>query len=68
MRGKRRDTRKTYSFREGMPDDVYAIIIREQSIIKTRKKTTMYSIERTIYEIIRGFDKLKRLNQCPDYK
>lgn len=62
------DKRKKYSFREGMPEDVYAIIIREQNVIKARKKITVYSIERTIYEIIRGFDKLKRLNECPDYK
>lgn len=62
------DKRKKYSFREGMPEDVYAIIIREQNVIKARKRITVYSIERTIYEIIRGFDKLKRLNECPDYK
>lgn len=66
MAGQKRSTKKTYSFREGMPDDVYSIIIREQNIIKAKKKTTVYSVERTIYEIIRGFDKLKRLNQCPE--
>lgn len=66
MRGQKRETKKTYSFREGMPDDVYKIIIREQGIIKSKRQTTMYSIERTIYEIIRNFDKLKRLNQCPE--
>jgi uncharacterized protein YjcR len=66
MAGQKRETRKTYSFRQGMPDDVYAIIIREQNIIKAKNRTTVYSIERTIYQIIRNFDKLKRLNECPE--
>lgn len=66
MRGVKRETKKTYSFREGMPDEVYAIIIREQNILKAKKKTTVYSIERTIYEIIKNFDKLKKLHKCPE--
>lgn len=66
MRGVKRETKKTYSFREGMPDEVYAIIIREQNILKAKKRTTVYSIERTIYEIIRNFDKLKKQHQCPE--
>lgn len=53
--------RKTYSFREGMPTDVYQIIIREQNRIKEEKSTTQYSMERTIYNIIREFDRLKKL-------
>lgn len=57
--------RKTYSFREGMPPEVYKIIIREQNRIKERDGKSQYSIERTIYQIIKEFDKLKRLHQCP---
>ncbi len=53
--------RKTYSFREGMPEDVYQIILREQNRIKEEKSTTQYSMERTIYNIIREFDRLKKL-------
>lgn len=60
------ETKRTYTLRNGMPPDVYAIIIREQGVLKMKKCRAQYSIENTIYEIIRNFDKLKRLNQCPE--
>jgi len=60
------EIRKTCTLRKGMPPDVYAIVIREQGVIKIKKRRAQYSIEDTIYEIIRKFDKLKRLNQCPE--
>jgi hypothetical protein len=55
--------RKTYSFRDGIPTDVYKIIIREQNRIKEERGTTQYSMERTIYNIIREFDRMQKLQE-----
>ena len=54
---KQKREKPTYTFREGMPPDVYKIIIREQGKLKVSKGTTQYSMERTIYHIIKEYDK-----------
>lgn len=53
----------TYTFREGMPPDIYKIIIREQGKLKESKGTTQYSMERTIYHIIKEYDRLLKTNK-----
>lgn len=55
---KRKRDKPTYTFREGIPPDVYKILIREQGRIKESRGTTQYSLERTIYHIIKEYDKL----------
>lgn len=55
---KQKREKPTYTFREGMPPDIYKIIIREQGKLKVSKGTTQYSMERTIYHIIKEYDKL----------
>lgn len=66
MSDQNQEARKTYTLRKGMPPDVYDIVIREQGVFKIKKRRAQFSIEDTIYELIRNFDKLKRLNQCPE--
>ena len=56
---KKRERNKTYSFREGMPEEVYDIIIKEQNKIREERRVTQYSMEKTIYHIIKEFSKLK---------
>lgn len=55
---KRKREKPTYTFREGMPPDIYRIIIREQGKLKVSRNTTQYSMERTIYHIIKEYDKM----------
>lgn len=55
----KREKNKTYSFREGMPEDVYDIIIKEQNKLREEKRVTQYSMEKTIYHIIKEFSKMK---------
>jgi hypothetical protein len=55
---KQKREKPTYTFREGMPPDVYKIIIREQGKQKVSRNTTQYSMERTIYHIIKEYDRL----------
>lgn len=50
---------KSYLFRS-IPPDVYKIILKEQNRIKEKKGTTQFSIELTIYHIIREYE--KRIN------
>lgn len=59
MARKKRERNKTYSFREGMPEEVYDIIIKEQNRIREERRVTQYSMEKTIYHIIKEFSKLK---------
>lgn len=49
---------KTYSFRS-MPQDVYRIVLKEQNRIKEEKSRSQYSLELTIYHIIREFEKCR---------
>jgi len=56
---KKRERNKTYSFREGMPEEVYDIIIKEQNRIREERRVTQYSMEKTIYHIIKEFSKMK---------
>lgn len=49
---------KTYSFRE-MPDDIFKIILKEQNRIKLNKGVSQFSIEKTIYSILREWDTIK---------
>lgn len=48
----------TYSFRN-IPQEVYKIILREQNRIKLNKGVSQFSLEQTIYTIIRDWDKIK---------
>lgn len=47
---------KSYLLQE-IPSDVYKILIREQNKIKEKKGTSQFSIERTIYHIIKKYDR-----------
>lgn len=47
---------KTYSFRN-MPPDVYKIILKAQNRMKEQRGTTQFSLELTIYHIIREYGK-----------
>lgn len=49
---------KSYLLQE-IPGDVYKIILQEQNKIKERKGTSQFSIERTIYHIIKKYDRCK---------
>lgn len=37
-----------------IPDDVYNLIIQKQAEIKSKKKTAQFSLEKTVYIIIRS--------------
>lgn len=45
---------------KSIPADVYKIILREQNKIKEEKNKTVYSMESTIYHIIKEFDECLR--------
>lgn len=49
---------KTYSFRN-MPPDVYKIILKAQNRMKEQRGTSQFSLELTIYHIIREFEKCR---------
>lgn len=42
-----------------MPPDVYKILVAEQGRIKGEKMTSQYSLEQTIYKIVREWDRCK---------
>jgi hypothetical protein len=48
----------TFSFRE-MPADVYKIILKQQGNIKASRGSSQYSMEQTIYHIIRDWQKCR---------
>lgn len=45
---------------KAIPPDIYKIILREQNRIKEQKGKTIYSMEATIYHIIKEFDKCQK--------
>ena len=45
---------------KAIPADIYKIILKEQNKIKEEKNKSVYSIESTIYYIIKEFDKCLR--------
>lgn len=61
------DTRdgKVYPLKQ-MPDDVYKIILTEQGKIKAEKRISQYSLEQTIYSIIREWKRCRE--EKPDQK
>lgn len=63
---KQKREKKSYTFRDGMPEDVYKILIRKQNKIKEQKGTTQYSLERTIYQIIREYAQMLKDKNCPE--
>lgn len=63
---KQKREKKSYTFRDGMPEDVYKIIIKKQNKIKEQKGTTQYSLERTIYQIIREYAQMLKDKNCPE--
>lgn len=48
-----------------IPADIYKIILAEQSRIKELKEVGQYSMERTIYHIIREYAKIKSIEIKP---
>lgn len=45
---------------KSIPPEIYAIILREQNKIKAEKNKSVYSMESTIYHIIKEFDECLR--------
>lgn len=63
---KQKREKKSYTFRDGMPENVYKIIIREQNKKKNQLGTTQYSMERTFYYIVLEFDRMLKDKNCPE--
>lgn len=55
----------SYTLKE-IPEDVYNIVLAEQSEIKKKKKINQFSFESTIYKMIRDLNKCRTVN--PDFK
>lgn len=49
-----------------IPSEVYKMIQTEQAEIKKRKGTGLFSLERTIYTIIKEYNRCK--NSSPNFK
>lgn len=47
---------------KAMPDDVFKIILKEQGKIKTERSISQYSLEQTIYSIIREWKRCREEN------
>lgn len=45
-----------------IPADVFKLVIQEQSKIKESKGTKQWSFERTVYKMIRDYDKCRNIN------
>jgi hypothetical protein len=49
-----KDTKKPRQMRlRNIPEDIYCILLQEQGKIKSARKVGMFSMEQTIYAIIR---------------
>lgn len=48
---------------KSIPTDVNRIILQEQAKAKAQKGTNQFSIESTIYKIIREFERCKELDE-----
>lgn len=49
-----------------IPDDVYAILCREQGKLKAKKGQKQFSLGSTIYYIVREFDRMLKERKCPE--
>lgn len=45
---------------KNMPSDIYKMLIEEQKEAKLEKMSSQYSLEQTIYRIIRKWDRCKK--------
>lgn len=53
--------KKVYPLKQ-MPEDVYKIILTEQGVIKAERGISQYSLEQTIYSIIREWKRCREEN------
>lgn len=51
---------------KAIPEDVYKIVQKEQTDIKMKKGTNLFSFESTIYKMLREYNRCKQQN--PDFK
>lgn len=51
---------------KNIPDDVYAVLCREQGKQKSKKGQRQYSLGSTIYYIVREFDRMIKERKCPE--
>lgn len=56
---KTEDAKRTLHLKD-VPDDIYMFLLKEQNRIKEKKRISQYSLESTLYGIIRENDKFKR--------
>lgn len=59
------DLPKSHTLRN-IPADVYRVVQKEQSEIKQKKGTNMFSFECTIYKMIRDYNKCRQTS--PEFK
>lgn len=55
----------SYTLKE-IPEDVYNLVLAEQSEIKKKKRINQFSFESTIYKMIRDYCKCRK--ESPDFK
>lgn len=46
-----------------IPEDTFAFILQTQADIKVEKKTSQYSIEKTIYRMLKEFQEMKKVKR-----
>jgi hypothetical protein len=46
-----------------IPPDVYELIQKEQSLIKEKKGTAVFSFERTLYKMIKDYDRCRDVSE-----
>jgi len=47
-----------------VPEDVFLFLLKEQNKIKEQKRVSQFSLERTLYTVIRSTDDFKKCKEC----